>query len=128
MKDNYTIFLDDLRSIGDVELYVNKTNDYIVDVVSRFIICRDYDEAVALIKSKGRLPQYISFDNDLGEDDFGKNKKEGRHLVNWIVDALLDEKYQLPNNFEFFVHSANPVAKDYIQGTMENIIKHIKNN
>lgn len=113
----YSIFLDDLREISDV---YNSEDGY------DFLICRDFKEAVDLILRKGFMPSYISFDNDLGVFEDGSNKPEGRDLVNWIVNGLLDGELVLPDDFSYYVHSANPVASDYINGTMLNIINHIK--
>lgn len=52
------LFLDDVRTI---EMVYDKSE------VSNFDIVRTYDDFVYYIKSKG-LPNYISFDNDLGID------------------------------------------------------------
>ena len=55
------LFLDDVRTI---EMIYDKSME------SEFDIVRTYEEFVAYIKKNG-LPNYISFDNDLGLDKTG---------------------------------------------------------
>ena len=47
-------------------------------------------------------------DNDLQRD------LEGIHLAQWLVEKDLDNSGFIPNDFEFFVHSQNPIAKKRI--------------
>lgn len=140
----YSIFLDDLRSI-DMVYKKPKSHDgdespsgleSVSDVTTMqffkdFHICRTMEEAVALIESKGMLPYYISFDNDLGQDEHENPLKEGIDFAHWIVEQVLDGVYTLPENFEFFVHSANTIAGPEIKILLENFKKHLareKNN
>lgn len=119
MNVPYSIFLDDLRSINMV--YKSNSEHY-QNFIEDFHICRTMEQAISLIEDKGFLPYYISFDNDLGEDINHIPLKEGIHLAHWIVESVLDEKYSLPSDFEFFVHSANPVAGQLIKNLLNNFI------
>ena len=75
------------------------------------------------IKEKG-LPYFISFDNDLGLDDNGEVALDGYAAAKWLVfDSGLDLK-----QLKFYVHSANPVAKQQIESLLNNYIKHINKN
>jgi len=86
-----------------------------------FDIVRTYDEFVDYINSKG-LPNFISFDNDLGLDKNGNLAPDGYAAAKWLVyESELDLI-----NLEFKVHSANPVAADQIKGLLNNYIKHLK--
>lgn len=118
---SYYIFLDDLRNVTDV-FKPNKT--YSIDV-NEFILCRTVEEAVSLIEEKGKLPSFISFDNDLGIDEDGNLLKDGLDFAKWIKESLLDGDYTLPEDFRFNVHSANPVASMEIKSLMDNIIKFL---
>jgi len=109
---SYNLFLDDVRDVGMV--YKDLTND-------DFIIVRNYECFVNHIKNNG-LPDFISFDNDLGEDENGNLLKDGYDCVKWLVyDSDMDLKY-----LKFNVHSANPVATDQIRSLLSNYIKHLK--
>jgi hypothetical protein len=128
MNTPYRIFLDDLRTIEMV--YPNQLfPDFqkFMDI-SELTICRTMEEAVALIESKGYLPNFISFDNDLGEDSIGKPLKEGIDFAHWIVESVLDGKYVLEDDFEFFVHSANSIAGPEIRILLNNFINFQKRN
>lgn len=135
----YSIFLDDLRSIDmvykkpqslDGEQSVPESEAF-KDVTTMpffkdFHMCRTMEEAVALIEEKGMLPYYISFDNDLGQDENENPLKEGIDFAHWIVEQVLDGVYTLPDNFEFFVHSANTIAGPEIKILLDNFQKHLQ--
>ncbi|MBJ6367513.1 cyclic-phosphate processing receiver domain-containing protein [Snuella sedimenti] len=106
------LFLDDVRTI---EMVYDKSLE------SEFDIVRTYSEFVEYIKTNG-LPNYISFDNDLGLGEDGNIAPDGLSAAKWLVyDSGLDLR-----NLEFKVHSANPVAAEQIKGLLNNYIKHLK--
>lgn len=89
--------------------------------VDGFDIVRGYDHFVSYIKSHG-LPDFISFDNDLGLDAKEEVAPDGYACAKWLVyESGLDLR-----NLEFKVHSANPVAAEQIRGLLTNYIKHLK--
>lgn len=69
------------------------------------------------IKENG-LPDFISFDNDLG---IGNG--EGYDCAKFLVEYCLDNDLNIPL---FYSHSANPVAKDNIEGLLTNFEEHTK--
>lgn len=106
------LFLDDIRTIDMV---------YDKSLESDFDIVRSYDDFVNYIKTNG-LPDFISFDNDLGEDQEGNIAPDGYAAAKWLVyKSGLDLQ-----NLKFNVHSANPVAAEHIKGLLNNYIKHLK--
>ncbi len=90
----YKLFLDDERDPVDDE----------------WIIVRTIEEAIEVIEAKG-LPSFISFDHDLGE-----NQKTGFDLAKWIIDWDIKFDILTPENFDFYVHSQNPIGKENIEG------------
>ncbi|GGB75673.1 hypothetical protein GCM10007424_14510 [Flavobacterium suaedae] len=111
-KEKYKLFLDDIRNVDMV--YPNLSNN-------DFVIVRNYDDFINVIKKKG-LPDFISFDNDLGEDIAGNLLKEGYDCAKWLVyESNLDL-----SNLNFKVHSANPIAKIQIESLLNNYIAHLK--
>ncbi len=108
------LFLDDIRTIDMV---------YHPNQVSEFDLVRSYAEFVSYIEEKG-LPDFISFDNDLGLDPAGNLAPDGYAAAKWLVyESGLDL-----TNLTFHVHSANPVAAEQIRGLLNNYIKHLKAN
>jgi hypothetical protein len=88
-----------------------------------FVIVRTYRDFVACIEQNG-LPDFISFDNDLGEDADGNLLEDGYAAAKWLVyESGLDLR-----NLNFKVHSANPVAQVQIESLLNNYISFLKNN
>ena len=106
------LFLDDVRTI-EMVYYKSEEKD--------FEIVRNYDAFVNYIKENG-LPEFISFDNDLGLDSDGNVAPDGYAAAKWLVYEsglnLIDLNYK--------VHSANPVAADQIRGLLDNYINFLK--
>lgn len=107
------LFLDDIRTIDMV---------YDKSIIDEFDIVRTYDEFVDYIKTNG-LPNFISFDNDLGLDKNNEIALDGYACVKWLV---YESGLNLLN-LKFNVHSDNIVAKQQIIGLLNNYIKHLKN-
>lgn len=99
----------------------------------------NYDQFVEYINKFG-LPDIISFDHDIGEDqytpeeywdDYEKSKayqeaqtyqdKTGMDCAKYLVEYCMDNNLELP---VFYVHSANPVGADNIRGLLTNFKKH----
>jgi len=91
------LYIDDIRNPkGDFEL-----------------IARNSDTAINLMRQTG-CPNFISFDHDLGGDD------TAMRVVKWMVEMDLDHKGWIPDDFTFFVHSANPVGAANIDGYLNS--------
>ncbi|MGB0839223.1 MAG: cyclic-phosphate processing receiver domain-containing protein [Chitinophagales bacterium] len=107
------LFLDDIRTIAMV---------YDQSMEAEFDIVRTYKDFVAYIEANG-LPDFISFDNDLGLDENGEVAKDGYAAAKWLVfKSGLDLR-----TLQFKVHSANPVAAEQIRGLLNNYIRHLNN-
>lgn len=91
------LFLDDLRVVPN-----------------GFSGVKSYLEFTDFILKNG-LPEFISFDHDLGEE------KTGYDCAKWLVEYCMNNKFPLP---EFFVHSQNPVGKENIQRLLDNFNKY----
>lgn len=99
-RGNYWLYIDDLR--------MPKTDQ-------NWIIVRNFEEGVKLVEELG-FPAYVSFDHDLGE--YG-DEKTGYDFAKWLVECDIIHDV-MTEDFDFNVHSANPVGA-------ENIEKYIKN-
>ena len=78
-------------------------------------IVRSYQEFIDWVTNNG-VPDYISFDHDLGEE------KSGFDCAKWLCNYCLDSHIPLP---EFSVHSANPVGRENIESIMNNYTKRL---
>lgn len=106
------LFLDDIRA-PDMIYEPTEAKD--------FVLVRSYDEFVAYIKENG-LPEFISFDNDLGLNEVGELAPDGYAAAKWLVyESGLDLK-----DLKFYVHSANPVAAEQIRGLLGNYIEFLE--
>lgn len=74
---------------------------------------RSFNDAIMLVQIYG-LPIYCSFDHDLG---IGKT---GYDFAKWMVEYELDGNGRFPNDFDFNVHSANPVGTEAIKQYLTN--------
>lgn len=106
------LFLDDIRT---VEMVYPKAS------YKEFDIVRSYKEFITYIQDYG-LPDFISFDNDLGLDEDGNIALDGLAAAKWLVyESGLDLR-----NLDYQVHSANPVAAEQIRGLLDNYINFLK--
>lgn len=106
------VFLDDIRT---PEMVYNKT------VAKDFIVVRNYADFIKYFQENG-LPEFISFDNDLGLDEDGEIAADGYAAAKWLV---YESGFDL-RELQFKVHSANPVASEQIRGLLNNYIQFSK--
>lgn len=106
------LFLDDIRTPDMVYAKAEARN---------FKVVRSYAEFVTEVKQNG-LPDFISFDNDLGLDQNGEVASDGYAVAKWLVyESGLDLR-----KLKFKVHSANPVAAEQIRGLLNNYLKFLR--
>ena len=63
-------------------------------------------------------PDYISFDHDLGDSE-----PTGYDIAKWLVEQDMDGNISLDNEFDFYVHSQNPIGKANIENYLESYLK-----
>lgn len=83
---------------------------------NEWVIARSFDDAVWCVTAYG-LPGKISFDHDLGPG------KTGYDFAKWLCEYIMDTDADI-QNFQFTIHSQNPVGAVNIQSYMENFIKN----
>lgn len=113
----YHLFIDDERDPNDVTWAENLTEQYMYNVYD-WIIARNWYEVEDIILTYG-MPNLISFDHDLGE-----NEKTGYEISQRICEMIMDGKEELPKDFSFLVHSKNPVGAENIRSYMNNFIEN----
>jgi hypothetical protein len=100
---SYKLFIDDER----------------FPVTDDWVIVRTSQDAIAAVQERG-FPTFISFDHDLGGDD------TSILFINWLTDELIDERIQIPSDFDYYVHSQNNVGVINIKSKMDQLIRHFK--
>lgn len=75
-----------------------------------WLVCRSTQEALERVAAMG-MPQFISFDHDLGESD--TTMVFLRRLVNEVWDGTTSPP-------DYVIHSANPVGSQNIRSFMES--------
>lgn len=86
-----------------------------------WIIAKNSNEAIYYIESNG-LPDMISFDHDLGDDD------TSMIIIKYIINSYLDGMLGIPEMFTYRVHSANPVGAKNIIGYMDKFLEFVEKN
>lgn len=85
-----------------------------------WVICRNISEAVAICNVAG-LPSYINFDHDLSS---GKSvngfENSGMGFAKWMINECLDGRHEMPMDFDWYVHSQNPVGAENINKLLTN--------
>lgn len=95
----YRLFLDDEREPPE----------------GAWVVVRSVEEAQAVIREKG-FPRFVSFDHDLGRD------LTGMDLARFLVELDLDH-HTMPDGFQWYVHSQNPVGRDNINGYLNGYLR-----
>lgn len=86
------------------------------------VIVRSFEEAVLFVEKNG-IPNFISFDHDLGCDKDGNIFKSGYDFAKWLVDMDIENIHTFPDDFKFNIHSANPVGRDNINSILESYLR-----
>lgn len=120
----WNLFLDDERNLEDVTWapwqvrYMYRNEEWVV--------ARSYGDAMIEILNRG-FPKFISFDHDLGDE----TKYTGYDLAKQLVenDIISGDKesrqaYKFCIDFDFFVHSKNPIGKQNIESYLNNYLQH----
>lgn len=105
------LFIDDERNPKDIywiKLDLYKDTDW--------VITRTFEESIKAIKQYG-LPDFISFDHDLGMGQTGYD------VAKWI-----GQNFNYSGNFKWVVHSQNPIGAKNIDTYLNNWKKHTMKN
>lgn len=109
-------------------------DDVRVPVDPRFDLVKNFDQFVAYIEANG-IPEYISFDHDLGMDhieyfykdhrgfhdyDYSKLEKTGYHCARWLIEHCIEKGLKLD---KVGVHSHNEVGAANIMSAINSGMK-----
>lgn len=97
-------------------LFLDDERDPSPSCFCEWIVARSYQEAVQLVLILG-APQRMSLDHDLGSE------KTGYDFVKWLIEYHLDR--DIEPEFDFYIHSQNPVGRDNITAFLEGFRRYI---
>lgn len=103
MYGNYNLFIDDER-FPPVQLRDRRM----------WVTVRSSEEAMQFVRDHG-IPNFISFDHDLGGDDTAMK------FLHAFIEYCMDNNTQFPR--EYYVHSQNPIGRDNIKSLMDSFIR-----
>lgn len=112
----YNMFIDDERNPVDAkwaEWY---------GVIWDWVVVRSLAEAEEHINKFG-FPAIVTFDHDLGD-----NVPTGFDICKLMINNDIDGVWQIPADFEFHVHSMNPIGKTNIETMFRNYLNFRKSN
>ena len=123
---SWNLFIDDEREPKDVtwapfEIRLRYCK-------GEWVIARSYTDAIVEVLNRG-FPKFISFDHDLGDSYSGYDI--AKQLVdNDIIsgDLVSRRGYTFCSDFDFYVHSQNPIGKRNIESYLNNYLKFKRGN
>jgi hypothetical protein len=116
----YNLFLDDNFYPLDISNRTDNEKDRIRYRKYNWIVVRNYDDFVFLIKEKG-LPDIVSFDHDLAPEHYDCSdiidydsfeKRTGYHAAEWLLEYCSCRRLNVPI---LLIHSQNKVGKKNIE-------------
>jgi hypothetical protein len=114
----YNLFIDDERDPIDVKWGSWQEQSLYRD--GEWIIARNWYDVLEILITFG-FPTTISFDHDLGD-----GTPTGYDIAKKIGDLVMNADYQIPKDFQYFVHSKNPIGKQNIEHYMNNFLNHMR--
>ena len=108
----WNLFIDDERMPTDVTWGSHEFYQQFP-----WTIARTKQRVMELIAMYG-FPDFVSFDHDLSS-----NEPTGKDIANWMIEVDLDGTYRIPADFQFYVHSRNPVGKQNIEGLFNSYLE-----
>lgn len=107
----WNLFIDDERNPTDVTW----GNEQFYSIYP-WTIARTKQRVEELVAMYG-FPDFVSFDHDLGA-----NEASGKDIANWMINTDMDGVYRIPEHFQFYVHSKNPIGKTNIEGLLNEYL------
>jgi hypothetical protein len=116
----YKLFLDDYRHPKFLD-----EKGYSYNPKGKWVIARSYAEAINVVEAMG-VPLFVAFDHDLEDAHYdGKegHERTGLTFADWLTDYLDNNNVELDDEFDWCVHSMNPVGAERIRVHMHQWYK-----
>jgi hypothetical protein len=117
------IFLDDERK--DPTIVHNNTRGLGIGVgkANNWVIVRNYDQFVDLVKNKFEDIDFISFDHDISSYDYSGKELTGKDAAEFLTNYCMDNNKKLP---DWFVHSDNNSGNKNIRQWLSNYMYRVE--
>lgn len=112
----WNLFIDDERNLSDVTWAPQQVREKYLN--ENWVIARNMVQVAGAISRRRCMPWFISFDHDLG-----KFRNTGHDIAKWLVEMDMVELYRFPKDFDYYVHSQNPIGKANIEGLLNGYFK-----
>lgn len=113
------IYLDDIR---EPPLFDRDINSSTYNEHMNWRVFRTASECIEFINENLNSITLISFDHDLGNDENGTGYDVAKYLEKLAFEGKIEKE------FDYRIHSANPIGAKNIDDCMKNTIKYIKKN
>lgn len=113
----WNLFIDDERNLEDVTWVTWQVREKYRN--EDWKISRNYHEVVALVEEFG-FPSFVSFDHDLGDKIL---HGDGYEIAKYLCEIDMNSSFHMPEDFDFIVHSQNPIGKENIESYLNNFIE-----
>lgn len=100
-----------------MKIFIDDERMPIAHETAQWVIVREGQQAIDIIKANHLVITAISFDNDLG------GPVEGDDVLKAIVGTIFDEPLELPCLEEIIVHSANNIKAQVIINRANDAIR-----
>jgi hypothetical protein len=118
----YNLFIDDEREFTDVTWAPSHVREKYRN--EEWVIARSYTDALVEVLNRG-FPSFISFDHDLGAYSSTGYDVAKQLVENDIISGNRESRraYRFSQDFDFYVHSQNPIGKANIEGLLNGYLK-----
>ena len=119
------IFLDDERKDPTVVHNQQRGLGIGVGKANNWIIARNYNQFVELVKNRFDDIDFISFDHDISSFDFSGKEMTGKDAAMFLTDYCMDNQKNIP---DWFVHSDNNKGNENIRQWILNYMFRVENS
>ena len=117
------VFLDDKRK--DATIVHNNVRGLGPGVgkANNWVIARDYQQFVDILKNNFDYIDFISFDHDISSYDINEKELTGKDAAVFLINYCMDHGKQLP---DWFVHSDNTGGNRNIRQLLANYMYRVE--
>jgi len=121
----WNLFIDDEREMSDVTWAPWQVREKYRE--EEWVVARSYGDAIVEVLNRG-FPTFVSFDHDLGHDTYTGYDVAKQLVENDIIsgDKESRQAYKFSPDFDFYVHSKNPIGKANIEGLLNGYMKAMR--
>lgn len=123
--DNMWLFLDDERK--DPTIVHNQFRGLGIGVgkANNWVIVRNYNQFIDLVKNNFDNIELISFDHDISSYDINGRELTGKDAAEFLTNFCMDNQKKLPN---WFVHSDNNKGNENIRQWLINYMYRVEDS